>query len=317
MIRPAAYCLILAGVVVTAGAASLRHDGILACLPPSNPEDIYIGYCGGSSYGDYDHGAFWFGLEPVATAAATNADLLVIGNSRTQMGFSSDATAAWFGANGASYYLLGFSHNENYHFEGPLLRRLQVHARVYVINLDLFFNPLTSGPAQQVMNDPSARTHYRQKQVWQRLQLWPCGVLSLACRNEPAFYRSRATGAWLQRGGSYQSGNVGYIEEPDTSTVRTYVAAAREFIPQLGVPQECVILTAVPTGKTPSGTARAIAAELGMELVAPQPEGLTTYDGSHLNRPSAERWSQAFLEAAGPRILSCLRHPAAAPITQP
>src|SRR5262249_37356264 len=160
----------------------------------------------------------------------------------------------------------------------------------------------------QVMSDPSARTRYLQKRVWQHLQRWPCGLVAVACRNEPAFYRSRATGAWTQKGGDYQSAPVGYVEEPDSSTVSNYVAAAREFIPQLGVAAGCVILAAVPTAKTPSGTARMVAAELGLPLIAPQPDSLTTYDGSHLNRPSAERWSQAFLDRAGPQILNCLKH---------
>ena len=49
-------------------------------------------------------------------------------------------------------------------------------------------------------------------------------------------------------------------------------------------------------------------------------------DGYHLDGPSAERWSQAFFEAAGPEIRSCIeKHGAAAfvsralihPIAQP
>ena len=38
-----------------------------------------------------------------------------------------------------------------------------------------------------------------------------------------------------------------------------------------------------------------------MELVAPRLEGLSTFDQSHLDAPSAARWSAAFFEAAGPR----------------
>lgn len=309
--RPGLYCLILLVAVLFGGAASLRHDGIFACMAPLKGHDSYVGYCGGTSYGDYDHGALWFGLEPSVTRAVLESELLVIGNSRTQMGFSSDATDAWFSSIGARYYLLGFSHNENYNFEGPLLRRLRVHPKAYVINLDLFFETATSGPAHQVMTDPSARTRYLQKRFWQHVQAWPCEVYAPSCRNEPAFYRSRLTGAWTQHGGQYESKPVSYNLEPDSSTVRSYVAAAREFLPQLGVPSPCIILTVVLSAKTPTATARAITAELGMDLVAPQPEGLRTYDGSHLDRPSAERWSAVFLEAAGSRIRTCLGKPAA------
>jgi hypothetical protein len=40
--------------------------------------------------------------------------------------------------------------------------------------------------------------------------------------------------------------------------------------------------------------------------VAPELEGLSTSDGYHLDRVSADRWARAFLEAAGPEIRSCL-----------
>ena len=44
-----------------------------------------------------------------------------------------------------------------------------------------------------------------------------------------------------------------------------------------------------------------------MKLVTPDvPEGLKINDGYHLDGPSAERLSQAFFQAAGPEIRSCL-----------
>jgi len=53
-------------------------------------------------------------------------------------------------------------------------------------------------------------------------------------------------------------------------------------------------------------TAGAVADALGLNLVAPELEGLQTFDGSHLDPASAERWSKAFLDAAGPQIRKCL-----------
>jgi len=40
--------------------------------------------------------------------------------------------------------------------------------------------------------------------------------------------------------------------------------------------------------------------------VAPRPPGLITFDHLHLNPESAQRWSTAFLEEAGPQIRQCL-----------
>ena len=137
--RSGLYTFLVLAMALGFGAYSLRKYLILSCPASGYASDGYLGYCGATSYGDYDHGAIWFGLEPAATAAAANAQVLFLGNSRMQFGFSSKATADWFSSHSESYYLLGFSHDENYSFEAPLVRKLRPRAKVYVINIDLFF----------------------------------------------------------------------------------------------------------------------------------------------------------------------------------
>jgi hypothetical protein len=61
------------------------------------------------------------------------------------------------------------------------------------------------------------------------------------------------------------------------------------------------------------GTAKAVADALGLPLIAPELTDLQTFDRSHLDGQSAERWSAAFLEAAGPRIRACVDGRAADP----
>ena len=85
--------------------------------------DRYIAYCAGANYGDYEHGAFWFDLEPPALDFASKADVLFLGNSRMQNAFSTTATADWFSAASARYYLMGFSYDENVSFAEALLRQ--------------------------------------------------------------------------------------------------------------------------------------------------------------------------------------------------
>jgi len=94
----------------------------------------------------------------------------------------------------------------------------------------------------------------------------------------------------------------------DPAFVQQQVKEARDFVSRLPVSRDCIILTIVPTFETRRASAAAIAAELGLPLISPASDGLFTFDGSHLERPSAERWSHAFLEAAGPRIRQCLGH---------
>ena len=82
-------------------------------------------------------------------------------------------------------------------------------------------------------------------------------------------------------------------------------ARAIDFLKQFAKGR-CVILTNTPYPETKIGDAAAIASGAGLPLVAPELDGLNTADGYHLDRPSADRWARAFLEAAGPEIRSCL-----------
>ena len=208
--KPGLYILLVLAVALGAGAHSLRKYGIFGCQASGYSSDGYLGYCGGTSYGDYDHGAIWFGHEPAASAAAVNAQVLFIGNSRTQFGFSSKATADWFSSLSESYYLLGFSHWENYTFEAPLLRKFRPRAKVYVINIDTFFERSETGPGKTVMQDESARTRYEQKCQWQRIHKPICMTFKAVCGHEVAIFRSRSAGAWLVNGGRFTSEPVSY-----------------------------------------------------------------------------------------------------------
>ena len=61
-VRPVLYIIILVLSICSAYAYKLRTDGIFSCPADGYPSDRYLAYCNTVSYGDYDHGAFWFGL---------------------------------------------------------------------------------------------------------------------------------------------------------------------------------------------------------------------------------------------------------------
>ena len=304
--KPGLYILLLLAVVLGAGAYGLRKYGIFDCSALGYGSDAYLGYCGATSYGDYDHGAIWFGLEPAASAAAAKARVLFIGNSRTQFAFSSDATANWFASLSESYYLLGFSHYENYTFEAPLLRNLRPRAKVYVINIDSFFERSETGPGKTVMEDESSRTRYEQKHQWQGIHKPICTAFKAFCGDGVAIFRIRSTGAWRVTGWQPTSAPVSYDDDIDQKMVASYTALGKQFFPSLSADRGCTILTIVPSVKTGVGTAKAIASALGFNLVAPRLSGLVTIDRYHLEPESARRWSAAFLEEAGPQIRECL-----------
>lgn len=321
--RAGLYILVVFAAMVGAFAWHMRTAGIFACPASAYGDDTYLGYCQGSAYGDYDHGAVWFGLEPGVREAAAAADVLFIGNSRLQFGFSAPALGQWFagaGADegrGARYYLLGFSHNETARFTGPLLGDLRPKARAYVINVDKFFFDRESPPAEEVMHAPGAETRYAAKRGWQAPHRLACGALPLLCGNEISFYRQRDTGEWRYDGSNHLVAKTVENDSPDYAggdpkEMAEIAANARDFeafLAGLGVAKDCVILTYVPSPENNRRLANAIARSLGLDLISPDGVGLRTIDGSHLDRDSAQVFTTAFLAAAGPRLARCLNEP--------
>lgn len=309
--RTAVYVAIVLATIIAGAGYKLRHDGVFACDAAGYSAERYLAYCQASNYGDYDYGAFWYGLEPSITDAAARADVLFLGNSRLQFGISTDATVRWFKSNSESFYLLGFAYDGNLGFAAPLLQRLQPRARVYVISVDQFFREPLTPPAQAVMRDSSSRPRYGEKRFWQLAHRSICTRSPGLCGHEPAFFRNRSNGTWVVAGGHWAATPaVTYTDTVNHTQLDGYLSVGRKFLSQLPAQKECVLFTVLPkaagTPGTELGTARALAAELGVPFVSPQIEGLRTFDGSHLDRQSAERWSAAFMDSAAPLIRKCL-----------
>jgi hypothetical protein len=305
--RPVGYVCVILVVAVVSCLYQLRTHTIFSCQAAGYSIDRYLGYCHGLNYADYEHGAFYFDLEPTVYDYIRNADVLFLGNSRLQVAFSTPATAEWFSTASARYYLLGFSYFENMLFADDLLRKIRPRADVYVINVEDFFDRSESPPVKTILHDPEARHRYEVKRLWQRVHDPLCKSFAALCGTKFVIFRSRETGAYYSNGAAeWKITPVSYDQGIDQDVVSRNTAAAIDFLSH-SAQGKCVILTMVPSVGTKIGNANAIANGLGMKLVTPgMVEGLRTYDGYHLDQPSAQRWSQAFFKAAGPALQSCL-----------
>jgi hypothetical protein len=304
---PALFVLLVACSFGATFVYRLRVDGIFACPASGYGSNAYLSDCTARTYGDYDHGAFWFGLEPQAQRAAAEAEVLLVGSSRLQLALAGTATASWFSSPGIRHYLLGFSHSETVAFFGPLLAKIRPRAKVYVINVDRFFDDRVSPPTEQILQGRDILERYKEKRTWQLLHKGLCAALPVACGNAVAMYRTRETGVWQRMGsGRFEAQLVSDGPPSNVERWDHYARLGEKFLAQLPVDRGCVILTIVPTVETKRAEATAIAAKLGHDLLAPQIDGLRTFDGSHLDEASAERWSAAFLREAGPRIRRCV-----------
>jgi hypothetical protein len=312
--QPIIYgCIVLAAALVSY-AYQFRADTIFSCRADGYNTDRYLAYCQGAHYADYEHGAFYFDLEPTVQDYVRDTDVLFLGTSRTQFGFSTAATADWFASASAHYYLMGFTYFENVLFAEKVLRKIHPRAKVYVINVDGFFARSETFPAKAVLQDPEARRRYEEKRLWQRVHEPVCQAIAPLCGHKTVIFRSRETGAYsMELAASEQKIiPVSYDQDVDQGLVASNTAAAVDFLSEF-TQGKCVILTSVPFVGTKIGNANAIAAGLGIKLTAPEIlEGLQTFDGFHLDQPSAERWSESFFRIAGPKIRSCLEGQAAA-----
>jgi hypothetical protein len=308
--KPASYTCIVFIVALVTVAYWFRTGTIFACPADGYSSDRYLAYCGGTHYADYEHGAFYFDLEPRVQKFASNTDVLFLGNSRLQIGFSTSATADWFSSAAARYYLMGFLYYENATFAKKLLRIIHPLARVYVINLDDFFDQSQSPPVETILHDRDARQQYEVKRRWQPVHETICRRFPALCGHQFVVFRSRETGAYHFEGEAAlheKSTPVSYDQAISQNLVNSNMTVGIHFLSHLPVPRQCVILTMVPYVGTKIGDAQAIAAGLGMKLVTPGTlHGLWTFDGYHLDRPSAQRWSRAFFQVAGPEIRTCL-----------
>lgn len=301
------YIAVVMLSVCAASVYKFRTDTIFACPVKGYTGDAYLAYCNAKSYADYEHAAFAFDLEPAAVNFARNAQVLFLGNSHMQIALSTAATSDWFSAASIRYYLMGFSYGENMVFAEFLLPKVRPRATIYVINVDDFFVRWESSPAKEILYDPEARHESENKRSWQPVHQRVCGIFPALCGSHFVIFRSRETGAFTKRTAVMKTVPVSYDEVEDQDAVKSSTAAAVEFMTHLPEQKKCVILTTVPTVGTKVADAAAIARGVGLDLVTPgNLEGLSTSDGSHLDRPSAERWSRAFFQVAGPRILSCL-----------
>lgn len=304
--QPFLFVLFVPLVLFAAFAYNMRKTGIFAC-PAAYEDNHYLGYCQATAYGDFDHGAFWFDLEPEARKAAANAEVLFIGNSRLQFGLSSRWLSQWFADRQASFYLMGFSHSENMTFTAPMLSALQPKARAYVINVDGFFDEAPSPPGQDVIRASDAERRYLGKQRWQPFHRDICARVPRLCTGNVAYYRQRETGQWRLAGDEGLPDSSIETELPlDLAKLERAKRLGPAFIASLKAPRECIFLTYVPHKDSETATARAIADALGFELIAPSVDGLRTFDMSHLTPNSAGRYAKAFLDVAGDRIASCV-----------
>jgi hypothetical protein len=277
---------------------------------PSNNNEFFISACG-EPFVDYEHGAYFLGLEKPAIAALKNSEVLFLGSSRVQIAFSTNSTRNYFSEKNISYYLLGFGYVEQMLFSQSLLKKYDINPKVLVINADPFFQKYASPPAVSLLNDDwSAIKQYYFKKL---AQYWiPDLCKLLPCKPQgQLIYRNSTNGEWVWWD-TWRDPVAGHLKKIIPETVSSeqrqeLINNMKEFMLGVKVPPECIILTFTPNDRFDlSNTNIELAKLFGFHAVMPSIPDIVIMDEDHFNLPTAERWSAAALEMLDPIIKNCL-----------
>jgi hypothetical protein len=305
-----AVCALLGGFVISLGRATIDN---IHCRSRYYSADDFLAYCRSNTYGDYEHGALYYGVERTVRDRIRNAQVLFLGSSRTQAGFSTKAVKTYFGKFGIQFFLLAFGYGEWSAFPLAILKRWKASPKVLVIIADPFFSDNLSVPAQEALDGrPAFFWRLALKFLFQRVHRVLCFSVPLVCsESEPAIFRSARDGQWNWIGPYIAERAVPVDHTTQKTITPEELEIARDFgekfLHEIGLDRRCVVLTATPISNVDSvGMAQKLAAALQTNSIFPSIEGLSTVDGGHLNLESAERWSGEFLEALTPILQTCI-----------
>ena len=301
--RYVAVFLLVAGVVGLGYRAIDRGVASLHCFSRP-PDGHFLAMCESPQFGNFEHGAYYYELEPDALKHLKHAEVIFFGSSREQIALSTRAFKDFFRQLGIAPYLFGFGYNEQAAFPLALVQREQLKPKAIVVLADPFFQD-KSTPHVRVNQWVRWRVipefyEYAQKSLFISIGARICSAWPRLCAPAPpVVFRSKQDGAWLLR--NFDQSTTTPVGGPAYFTFTEQMAGsdrayAERFIAATGVQRDCVILSAAPTNSMRAdGYVREMGRLLGVEVSLPIVENLSVSDGSHLVSESAERWSAALL----------------------
>jgi len=314
-LRRFAVIFALASAIIYVMARSDLFPWIGPCSAEGYDDDHYLAYCEYGRYGDFEHGALLYSMEPGAVEQVKKADVLFLGNSRAQYAFSTEASIAAMNDTGIPWYAMGFGFGAKSDMPEAMFKAHDLKPKLVVINADPFFSESAAGLSGKVLAGGDAFiAEYGKKRKLQDLHPSLCERFgdgpwsSLTCGNKPTLFRARSNGTWDVR--YYRPDQhipVVYSDTHQMDKLDETAEAADLFFANTGIDRSCVVLTVTPQSPTPVKFTNELAKRLNVSFEFPQLEDLWTIDASHMDVPSGERWSAAFMEKLQPHIERCAK----------
>ena len=288
---------------------------IRKCAPDGYERDEYMTSCPGMNMSRYSFGSIALDVQDEATDAIRNADVLVLGNSRTLRSFATTAIDDYFKAKGLEYFVMA-TEGTNYRGVELTFESLGPKPPILLVNNEIFYsNDIPEAFGDVVANPDRYKTRFSFTDTAQDIQRFACArdlpwLTDFYCSGTvPARWRSHRTGQlnWnLVAEEALQKEIVTKRASNETRLVGRYLPNAREFFALPSTRESCPILYLVNSPAARVRLLEEMAAELRVQDVFVDVAGLQTYDNSHLDRPNSERWAEAFVDALDPALDNCL-----------
>ncbi len=308
-----AFIFVVASAIIYVMARSDLFPWIGPCSAEGYSDDHYLAYCEYGRYGDFEHGALLYGMEPGVVDPVKKSDILFLGNSRAQYAFSTKASIAAMDASGVPWYAMGFGFGAKSDMPEAMFKAHELTPKLVVINADPFFSESAAGLSGKVLAGGDAfKAEYGKKRKLQDIHPNLCDRFGegpwtrLTCGSKPTLFRARSNGTWnVEHYRPDQHIPVVYSDTHQMNQVQDTVTAANLFFENTGIDRSCVVLTVTPQSPTPVAATREVAKQLDVAFIFPQLDDLWTIDASHLDVPSGERWSAEFMRELAPHIERC------------
>jgi hypothetical protein len=282
-------------------------------LDPPRPGDVLV-WCWGKAERFYYSGSIFLNIDRDLIGGLKAADVVVLGNSRTNVSFRAPSIARYFKSKGLRYFILA-NDGSGFRFSQLMLENVGARPKILLVNNESFFVDVLEDTYRDFVQSPDrfypafASLYYTRKFHDMICRSSFEAIKRLYCDGKRGDWRSTIDGTAY----GFEDGpnRIPVVIPPETRMIykASFMANAREFLASPAARSSCLIDYIVPSNGAAVELARSMAADLRAPFVFPRVDGLFSFDGSHLVPESSERWAAEFVKALDPAIDGCLARP--------
>jgi hypothetical protein len=264
-------------------------------------QGMYVDY----GFGTYamSHSVFYYGLNR-SLEYARNADILILGNSRTIMGFDNDIWQKFAEKRGLKVFHMAFGNSEGGAFPMFLINKHKLKPKIVIVNSDGFFQPFLSAAAKDLVKQNGWESFRNRPEEFAKYYYYctirkylPHLLPDTRLTGNRAYLRSEKDGSWFIWHPS--NDKIPFmIKETEVQSVNEKLL--KEFGEEVKGWGGTLVLTYVPYPEIVQPDLETIAKLSSGIAVQPLTNGLSVYDGSHMTIESSRIFTEDFIKKFTP-----------------